>query len=114
MNERHEPPPAKSRDARDNNDYHLGRIQEHNVVIACLPEYGTASATGAAQHMLYSFGKIHFVLLVGVDGIVPGVNNDIRLGDVIISSPSNWKGGVVQYDFGKETEGGKSTNRLGI
>ena len=35
----------------DNNDYILGRIQKHNVVIAVLPdgEYGISSAANVAK-----------------------------------------------------------------
>ena len=31
--------------------------------------------------------------------------HDIRLGDIIVSSPRNGKGGVLQYDFGKTIQG---------
>jgi hypothetical protein len=41
----------------DANDYTLGRMGEHNVVIAVLPdgEYGTASASSVATNMLNGF-----------------------------------------------------------
>lgn len=44
--------------------------------------------------------------MVGVGGGVPSAQNDIRLGDVVVSCPENGHGGVVQYDFGKNTPGG--------
>jgi hypothetical protein len=41
----------------DNNDYTLGKIGKHNVVIAVLPgrEYGLATAAGVARDMVRSF-----------------------------------------------------------
>jgi nucleoside phosphorylase len=89
----------------DSNTYTLGRIGEHNVVIACLPSgiYGTSSATAVATQLLSSFRSIRFGLMVGIGGGVPNKDADIRLGDVIVSKPTDTHGGVVQYDFGKAT-----------
>ena len=41
--------------------------------------------------------------MVGVGGGVPTnrVGYDIRLGDVVVSTPSDGDGGIFQYDFGK-------------
>lgn len=88
---------------RDNNSYTLGRIGSHNVVIAVLPdgEYGTTSAAAVARDMLHSFPNVRIGLMVGIGGGAPSPKNDIRLGDVVVSSPSGGKGGVFQYDFGK-------------
>ncbi|KAJ5151213.1 uncharacterized protein N7482_010465 [Penicillium canariense] len=88
---------------RDTNNYILGRIGPHNVVLACLPSgvYGTTSAAVVATHMLYTFTRIRINLMVGIGGGVPSVKNDIRLGDVVVSSPTRGYGGVIQYDFGK-------------
>lgn len=33
--------------------------------------------------------------------------HDIRLGDIVVSSPSTWESGIFQYDFGKTTQGPK-------
>jgi nucleoside phosphorylase len=87
----------------DNNDYTLGRIGRHNVVIAVLPEgeYGIASAAGVAKDMLHSFPHVRIGLMVGVGGGAPSPMHDIRLGDVVVSAPHDGKGGVFQYDFGK-------------
>ncbi|KAL2855615.1 purine and uridine phosphorylase [Aspergillus pseudodeflectus] len=89
----------------DNNTYTLGRIGEHNIVIACLPSgiYGTSSATAVATQLLSSFTSIRFGLMVGIGGGVPNEDADIRLGDVVVSKPTDTQGGVVQYDFGKAT-----------
>lgn len=87
----------------DNNNYALGRIGKHNVVMAALPksEYGTTSAATVARDMLRSFPNIRVGLMVGIGGGVPSAKHDIRLGDVVVSARSNGKGGVFQYDYGK-------------
>ncbi|KAL2831281.1 hypothetical protein BJY01DRAFT_226732 [Aspergillus pseudoustus] len=86
--------------------YTLGRIGDHNVVIACLPagQIGTNSAATAAAQMKSKFTAVRFGLMVGVGGGVPG-KADIRLGDVVVSQPGNGHGGVIQYDFGKTSHG---------
>ncbi|OJD15619.1 hypothetical protein AJ78_04139 [Emergomyces pasteurianus Ep9510] len=91
----------------DDNCYTLGRIGEHNVVIACLPdgEYGEASAASIAKDMHRSFPHIRIGLMVGVGGGAPSEKHDIRLGDVVISTPCGNYGGVFQYDFGKTIQG---------
>uniref|UniRef100_L2FER9 G-protein beta wd-40 repeats containing n=1 Tax=Colletotrichum fructicola (strain Nara gc5) TaxID=1213859 RepID=L2FER9_COLFN len=87
----------------DNNDYTLGRMGNHNVAIAVLPEgeYGLSSAAVVARDMLHSFPNIRIGLMVGVGGGAPSSKHDIRLGDVVVSSPRDGHGGVFQYDFGK-------------
>ncbi|KAH7186574.1 hypothetical protein BKA60DRAFT_474219 [Fusarium oxysporum] len=87
----------------DNNNYALGKIGKHNVVMAVLPksEYGTTSAAAVARDMLHSFPNIRFGLMVGIGGGVPSAKHDIRLGDVVVSARGNGKGGVFQYDYGK-------------
>jgi nucleoside phosphorylase len=87
----------------DNNDYTLGRVGKHNVVIAVLPdgEYGTASAASIARDMLHSFPNIRVGLMVGIGGGAPSRKHDIRLGDIVVSSPRDGNSGVFQYDFGK-------------
>jgi nucleoside phosphorylase len=103
LDEEHEE--FKSRVVQDNNSYVLGRIHEHNVVLACLPAgvYGTVSATTVASNMLRTFTGIRFGLMVGIGGGIPNLNKgvDVRLGDVVVSQPSGTHGGVVQYDLGK-------------
>jgi len=95
-------------DANDTNIYTLGRISEHNVVIACLPEgqTGTNSAAAVAVQMKSAFTSVRFGLMVGIGGGVPSAEEDIRLGDVVVSRPHKVHGGVVQYDFGKATPSG--------
>uniref|UniRef100_L2FX48 Kinesin light n=1 Tax=Colletotrichum fructicola (strain Nara gc5) TaxID=1213859 RepID=L2FX48_COLFN len=40
-------------------------------------------------------------LMVGIGGGAPSQKHDIRLGDVVVSTPNSGRGGVFQYDFGK-------------
>ncbi|KAI9687977.1 MAG: hypothetical protein M1820_010375, partial [Bogoriella megaspora] len=105
LDEIHGPP--QNLHPNDNNIYHLGSMQGHNVVIACLPksEYGIANAAVVAQSLIESFPKIRFGLMVGIGGGIPD-RNDVRLGDVVVSTPSSTSGGVIQFDFGKRTLGG--------
>jgi nucleoside phosphorylase len=88
----------------------------HKVVIAILPhdEYGTTTAATVATDMLHSFPHIKVGLMIGVGGGAPTTNNDIRLGDVVVSSPKDGKSDVYQYDYGKRVQGQtfKSTGHL--
>lgn len=90
----------------DNNDYTSGRIGKHKVVIAVLPEgeYGTCSAAAVASDMRHSFPNVRIGLMVGIGGGAPSQEHDIRLGDIVVSTPRNGKGGVFQYDFGKTVQ----------
>ncbi|RYC57075.1 hypothetical protein CHU98_g9123 [Xylaria longipes] len=101
LDEEHNDPAVQ--DPNDNNSYTLGRYGEHNTVIAVLPagEYGKSSAATVARDMLRSFPNIRVGLMVGIGGGAPNLknDNDIRLGDVVVSTPSNGKGGVLHYDM---------------
>lgn len=101
LDEEHEAPEFVSRN--DTNDYTLGRLGKHNVVIAVLPdgEYGTSSAASVATNMLHSFPNIRIGLMVGIGGGAPSEKHDIHLGDIVVSAPRNGEGGIFQYDFGK-------------
>ncbi|KAJ5560454.1 hypothetical protein N7513_002853 [Penicillium frequentans] len=105
LDEEHEKPNFVS--PNDSNDYTLGKMGEHNVVIAVLPdgEYGTASAANVATNMLNSFHNVKIGLMVGIGGGVPSERHDIRLGDIVVSAPRGGEGGVFQYDFGKSVQG---------
>ncbi|KAN0076626.1 hypothetical protein V8E54_006768 [Elaphomyces granulatus] len=97
-----------SQSAADDNAYMLGEISGHNIVIACLPSgvYGTVSAATVTANMRTTFPSIRFGLMVGIGGGVPSTNDDIRLGDVVVSKPTGVLGGVVQYDYGKTVASG--------
>ncbi|KAF5618615.1 ankyrin protein [Fusarium sp. NRRL 52700] len=96
------------REANDFNVYSFGKINGHMVVIAVLPNghCGTASSATVAKDMIRSFRNIRFGLLVGIGGGVPTKDHDIRLGDVVVSSPTAGQSGIFQYDFGKATNEG--------
>lgn len=103
LDEEHEP--LKIDHTQDSNSYVLGRVGEHNVVVACLPAgvYGTNAAATVAINMLRTFTGLRFGLMVGIGGGIPNLEKevDIRLGDVVVSQPDKTHGGVVQYDLGK-------------
>ncbi|KAF4952519.1 hypothetical protein FGADI_6754 [Fusarium gaditjirri] len=86
----------------DTNNYILGRIKRHNIVIASLPFYGTDRAAVVANSMQSTFPGLRFVLMVGIGGGVHSSGNDIRLGDIVVSYPEGQGGGVIQYDLGRE------------
>ncbi|OCK73208.1 putative ankyrin repeat domain protein [Lepidopterella palustris CBS 459.81] len=93
----------------DHNNYTLGSIGKHNVVIASLPEtYGPTAAATAVSQMLSTFKSIRIGLMVGIGGGIPNLKSghDIRLGDIVVSRPEGTFGGVKQYDLGKTTAGG--------
>lgn len=92
----------------DTNIYTLGSIGGHNVIIACLPDdqMGVGAAAAVAAQMKSTFPSIQFGFMVGVGGGIPTAENDVRLGDVVVSRPDKGHGGVVQYDFGKNTPSG--------
>ncbi|KAK1851450.1 ankyrin repeat protein [Colletotrichum chrysophilum] len=100
----------------DDNNYALGRMGKHNVVIAILPkgEYGTTSAATVARNMVHSFPNVRIGLMVGIAGGAPSQKHDIRLGDIVVSGRGSGEGGVFQYDYGKTVQNGlfEETGRL--
>jgi nucleoside phosphorylase len=98
------------RDLADNDEnlYALGSMGGHNVAIVCLPSgsIGNNPVATVATQMRATFKAIRFGLMVGIGGGVPSTEADIRLGDVVVSSPQKMYSGVVQYDFGKTTLSG--------
>jgi nucleoside phosphorylase len=96
--------------AGDSNIYRFGSVNGHNVVIACLPdgETGNNPAATVAARMAMNFPSLKFGLMVGIGGGAPSPPdyNDIRLGDVVVSSATGEFGGVVQYDRGKTVQKG--------
>ncbi|KAK5048279.1 hypothetical protein LTR84_005949 [Exophiala bonariae] len=92
----------------DDNVYTLGQMGFHNVVMTCLPSgiYGTTSAALVANKMQSTFRSIRFGLMVGIGGGAPSKFADIRLGDIVVSKPTENFGGVVPYDYGKAIQEG--------
>lgn len=103
LDETHPSPDPTLLSPRDDNHYTLGRVGDHNVVLAALPtgEYGVGSASNVATNLVRSFPNVRIGLMVGIGGGAPTPKNDIRLGDVVISTPGGGKGGVFHYDMGK-------------
>lgn len=93
----------EEQDDSDTNSYCAGKIGRHNVVVGCLPRgvCGAITAAEVARNMLSTFKGIRFGLLVGTGGGAPSEKNDIRLGDVVVSTPSAGFGGVLPHDTGK-------------
>ena len=100
---------------QDSNDYILGRLGQHHVVLAWLPgTQGIGAAASVGKDLARTFRSIRWRLLVGIGGGFPSDEHDIRLGDVVVSMPDRGKahGGVVQYDLGKDI--GDEFNRKGF
>ncbi|KAH8731834.1 nucleoside phosphorylase domain-containing protein, partial [Phaeosphaeriaceae sp. PMI808] len=97
----------------DKNKYILGEIHGHNIAMACLlaGSIGQASAATVAADMMHSFPRIRFGLMVGIGGGAPNPSarsdEDIRLGDVVVSIPNGELGAVIKYDRGKVVAGGE-------
>ena len=97
--------PDLPRQPNDHNAYTLGHIGGHNIVVACLAkgEIGNNNSATVAVRMTTTFPSIKFGLMVGIGG---GVPKSVRLGDIVVSTPIDEFGGVVQWDFGKTEQGG--------
>ncbi|KAF3916806.1 hypothetical protein ABW20_dc0108811 [Dactylellina cionopaga] len=101
---------SRPRDLRygiSENHYIFGSIGPHNVIITSLPYgiYGTTSAANVVNSFKSDFPDIHYRFMVGIGGGAT-VGTDIRLGDVVVSAPTETSPGVIQYDFGKTIEDG--------
>lgn len=110
LDDRHEAPEDFEQHPSDTNSYTWGRIGKHNIVIASLPAgvYGTTAAATTASNLLASLPAIKIGLLVGIGGGIPRhLDQDVRLGDVVVSQPEGTTGGVIQYDLGKATLNGQ-------
>ncbi|KAK6330448.1 hypothetical protein TWF696_003340 [Orbilia brochopaga] len=114
LDERHQRLLQKPQDA---NIYTLGRIGEHNVVIAHPRNKGTNCAAHTAANMVRTFPNLRFVLLVGIGGGVPSPPagqdsdevEDLRLGDVVVGTPVDCRPSIIQYDMGKLLADGNFT-----
>nr|XP_018908706.1 PREDICTED: uncharacterized protein LOC109038185 isoform X1 [Bemisia tabaci]XP_018908707.1 PREDICTED: uncharacterized protein LOC109038185 isoform X1 [Bemisia tabaci] len=89
----------------ESNVYTLGNIGTHRIVCTKLPSVGhTREAMTAAGNtttrLLGTFQKVDYVLLVGLGGGVPhytDYNKHVRLGDVVVSHPTDDKRYVYTY-----------------
>ncbi|TRX95721.1 hypothetical protein FHL15_003275 [Xylaria flabelliformis] len=90
----------------DPNRYILGQLSGHNTVVAWLPwSQGKSAAAMVAANLDRTFPSIERRFLTGIGGGVPQ-SHDVRLGDVVVSMPEGRHGGLVQYDLGKDIDGG--------
>lgn len=115
LDERHGQPSNFRKPDTDTNNYIWGRIGEHTIVLVSCPMKmtGKVSAATVALSMVRTIPSIRFCLMVGIGGGVPypdkAPDDQVRLGDVVVSVPSGTTGGVVQYDLGKvEIKNGES------
>jgi nucleoside phosphorylase len=100
--------PLRAQPKHDENNYQLGRIGEHYVVMACLPRIGTVDAAVAGKSMQNTFPNLRFGLMVGIGGGIPSDENDIRLGDLAVSVPDGHAGGVIQMTWERNKRAGFS------
>jgi nucleoside phosphorylase len=119
LDEEHGRPFKFEQQKQDTNTYTWGSIGKHNVVIASLPagEYGLTIAATTANSLCFSLPHIRFGLMVGIGVGVPQFESDedVRLGDVVVSHPTGLSGGVIQYDLVKAKQGEYSlTGHLGM
>lgn len=86
----------------DANSYINGRIGKNNVVLCYMPGMGNGSAASVASSLQVSYTEVQLALIVGICGGAPNpsTDQDIFLGDVIISNA------LVEYDFGRQYPGG--------
>jgi nucleoside phosphorylase len=74
----------------------------HTVALSLLVDMGNNVAAIRASRMLDVFSNVYAIIMVGIAGAVPSpdaADEHVRLGDIVVSD----QGGVVQYDFDKET-----------
>ncbi|KAI8948634.1 nucleoside phosphorylase domain-containing protein [Xylaria longipes] len=103
LDEEHQRLPNKPGDP---NRYILGQLSSHDTVLAWLPgSQGKSAAAMVAANLDRTFPSIKWRFLTGIGGGVPEAH-DIRLGDVVVSMPDGRHGGLVQYDLGKDIDGG--------
>ncbi|CAH0047183.1 unnamed protein product [Clonostachys solani] len=87
------------RSGNDTNSYCLGSIKNHNVVIACLHQYGTVNAADVVTNLTRTFSSVRRGMMVGIGGGAPS-QADVRLGDVVVGTYT------IQYESGKVLSGG--------
>ncbi|KAF4921131.1 Kinesin light chain 3 [Colletotrichum fructicola] len=98
----------------DYNTYATGRMGGHDIVLLLLPNMGKVSAASAAASLRSSYHGIRLAILTGICGGVPGVgtNNEVFLGDVIISKSIVQKaqqGVLVPYNANPDFVGRSET-----
>lgn len=51
--------------------------------------------------MKFTFPKLRFGLMVGLGGMIPSAERDIKLGVIVLALAIGYFGGVIQYDLGR-------------
>ncbi|KAH8424929.1 uncharacterized protein LDX57_002675 [Aspergillus melleus] len=94
--------PLDEQDELDTNSYTLGRVGKHSVVIVCVGGQGrgTTPATATAIHMMRTFPALRTALAISIGGAIPSPEDDMCLGDVVVSYPTDECGGILQFDLG--------------
>ncbi|KAH8777614.1 nucleoside phosphorylase domain-containing protein [Diaporthe sp. PMI_573] len=84
--------------AGDPNQYTMGVIGRHHVIVVHMPGMGKSNGASVAANCRASFPNLGLVLVVGICGGVPFTRSgvEIILGDIIVSD------GLIQYDFGRQ------------
>jgi nucleoside phosphorylase len=75
-----------------------GDNKPHQVVIAITIKMGNNASAVASTSLIKDFSNLKEIVMVGIAGGVPGEQgseDDVRLGDIVVSS------GLLQYDFVK-------------
>lgn len=99
LDEEYTPPP---RQPRDETGYIVGRMENHYVVIAfpLVLSTGSVAIAHTVVDLTRTFYNIRFGLMIGIGGGAPSAPhptnplNDIRLGDVVVSQPSELHGKI--------------------
>lgn len=88
----------------DQNVYTLGDIAGHNIIVTGLASPGNIPTVRTVSWMKMTFPNLSLGLVVGIGGGVPRMTDAgmIRLGDIVVSKPTDQYPGVVQYDRGKQ------------
>lgn len=82
-----------------NNNFILGDLQGHNVVVVYPKDFGNSSLADVTAQLHASYPSVRFNLMVGIAGGVPDTKDDVRLGDVVVSkSAAGWLG-VLECDM---------------
>ena len=113
--------PPINRNVSDQNTYHFGDIEGHNLVITCMPpgQTGTVSAQRLVQPLRQSFPNLGIHLFVGIGGGIPrrppsdDPLKDIHLGDVVIGWPDRTGvPAIISYDHVRSRD--EETSLLGL
>ncbi|RAH45696.1 uncharacterized protein BO95DRAFT_453201 [Aspergillus brunneoviolaceus CBS 621.78] len=94
----------------NNNNYILGSLQGHKVVLAypnCRAgddgeDDDKLSLADVATQLQANFTAVRIILMVGIAGAAPKTNEDIRLGDIVVSNSAVGLPSAIQYAANEE------------